>query len=287
MATKNLGIIAQHIVPQKTLTALLNWLARIQSPWFKNAFIKLVMTWFKIDLKDATEQDPYAYESFNAFFTRALVADRRPIAQAPLIASPVDGKISAVGNIKQTEIFQAKNKSYSLHSLLGGHDSLTKTFENGIFVTLYLAPYDYHRIHLPLAGRLEQMHCIPGRLFSVSTNSVEGVDNLFARNERVISIFDSSIGKFGVVKVGALNVGSIETVWGGVVTPSKQITRHVYDNGQSFTQGQEIARFNFGSTVILLLPMGCAQWNKSLKTGDPVKMGQNIGELTSNAGSLS
>lgn len=273
----NLFVRLQHFIPQHGLTAVLNWAARLESPWIKNPFIRTVSRLFNIDLADYQRQTPAEYKSFNDFFTRELRAETRPISAFPQVASPVDGTISAIGYIREDSIFQAKGKDYSLKSLLAGHAELSQAFVDGCFMTIYLAPYNYHRIHTPIPGRLTQMHCVPGRLFSVNTATVEAVDNLFAINERVVSVFEHNNNPYAVVKVGALNVGSIETVWSGVVTPNKSIRREYYEHGQAFEQGEEIARFNFGSTVILLFPEKSVAWNADLAPGDRIKLGQALG----------
>ncbi len=276
-------VIGQSLLPQHAITQLVNWLARIRVRWFKNSFIKVAMRVLKIDLSDAARKTPEEYNSFNDFFTRELIPDARIIAKEPHIASPVDGRISAIGYLEDNALLQAKDKTFSIQSLLAGHQTYGEYFLDGAFVTIYLAPYDYHRIHLPMSGKLLEMHSVPGRLFSVNEASVQHIDHLFARNERVVSFFEQDLGVFALTKVGALNVGSIETHWGGVVTPCKRIRRESYDNGPEFAQGDEVARFNFGSTVILLFPKNSIQWNEDLNPGDKVMLGQSLGQIRPNS----
>ena len=283
-ALKKHLVNAQALLPQHAITNVVNWLARIETPWFKNAFIKSAMGLLSIDLTDAQRKTPEEYASFNDFFTRELAPGARTIAPAPSIASPVDGRISAIGYLDDNMLLQAKDKYFSLQSLLAGHQLFSEHFRGGAFATIYLAPYDYHRIHTPVAGRLLEMHSVPGRLFSVNEASVRYIDRLFARNERVCSFFEASLGTFALVKVGALNVGSIETLWSGVVTPSKRIRRECYDQGPTFQQGEEVARFNFGSTVILVFPENTVEWDPQLGPGDKVTLGQPLGQTLPSPG---
>jgi phosphatidylserine decarboxylase len=222
-----------------------------------------------------------AYASFNAFFTRALREGARPLAQAPWVC-PVDGSISQFGAISQDQIFQAKGHHYTTTALLGGDAALAATFRNGSFATLYLSPKDYHRIHMPCAGRLQQMVYVPGSLFSVNPTTARGVPGLFARNERVVCVFESAHGLFALVLVGATIVGSMATVWHGVVNPprSKQIQTWAYagDQAAALAQGQEMGRFLLGSTVVLLFPQAAGlRFNPGWTPGAAVQLGQMMG----------
>ena len=222
------------------------------------------------------------YKTFNAFFTRALKPDARPIAQGQTeIASPADGRISAIGKVEDGQIFQAKNRDYSLLTLIGGDEAAAKRLANGAFTTIYLSPRDYHRLHMPLEGTLISQTHVPGRLFSVAPHTVRTLPNLFARNERVIAQFETSYGLMALVLVGAINVAAIETVWHGLITPPKgKKTSHVsYDKAATTLQkGEEMGRFNMGSTIIVLLENE-AKWRLDMLSGDAVKMGQFLGNV--------
>ncbi len=239
------------------------------------------MQLFKIDLGEAEIKAVDQFEHFNAFFTRALEQDARPIVSAKkAICSPVDGCVSQVGAIKDGEIFQAKGHSYSAFDLLGGDAELASAFENGQFTTIYLSPKDYHRIHIPIDGTLKAMIHVPGRLFSVNPATTRTIPRLFARNERVVSIFETPAGLMAVAKIGAVNVGSIETIWAGEVTPpAGRVVRqwhYTSDEAIEFAKGDEIGRFNMGSTVILLFANPKVSWDESFTAEMKVKMGSRI-----------
>ena len=209
----------QHPLPQHAISRLVHWITRIRTPAFKNLLIRRFIRRFGVDMSEAIASEPGAYPCFNAFFTRALRQDARPIsADAGSIACPVDGRISQIGAVDRENILQAKGRTYSVLELLAGNAELAGKFTNGEFATLYLSPRDYHRIHMPLDGNLQKMLYVPGRLFSVNPPTTRVVPNLFARNERVITVFDTAAGYMAVILVGALNVGSIETVWAGEIT---------------------------------------------------------------------
>lgn len=270
-----------HLLPHHLISRMVYQLTRIESP-----LAVPVMRWFShhfgIVMTEAAEPDFKAYPTFNAFFTRALKPGSRPIAEGEAtVVSPVDGTVSQVGRVTQGRIFQAKNVDYSLHELLGGFNDLAVPFENGYFATIYLSPKDYHRIHMPLAGNLTHMIHVPGRLFSVAPYTVRALPGLFARNERVVSLFETSAGPMAMVLVGAINVAAIETVWAGLVTPpaGKAVHRLNYsEQSVSLTKGAEMGRFNMGSTVILLFP-DTVQWDDSLRADVSLKMGQAIADL--------
>lgn len=276
--------LPQYLLPQRSISRCAYRLTRIRTPWFKNLFMRWFIQHFKVNMEEAIETDYRHYEHFNAFFTRALKADSRPLAtEADAICCPIDGNISQIGRIEGETIVQAKGHSYTLTELLGGTAELAMSFQNGYFATLYLSPRDYHRIHMPLAGRLRTMLHVPGRLFSVSPLTTRIVAGLFARNERIINLFDSPAGSMAVIMVGAINVASMETVWAGVITPplAKTIQRWDYsEQNITLEKGVEMGRFNMGSTVILLFETGKIRWQPELAAGQQVQMGQLMARLT-------
>ena len=270
------------VLPQHLLAAGMYRLMRTETPWLKDLLIRQISRRYGIEMTEAEQPDPAAYPSFNAFFTRRLRADARPIA-ADQVVAPADGRISQIGRIDGERLLQAKGHRYELDALLGADLHQTEVFRDGLFATIYLSPKDYHRVHIPLAGTLESMVFIPGDLFSVSDATTQLVPNLFARNERVICHFDTARGPMAVILIGAIFVGSMETVWHGEVHGRRgEPTRWVYraDQRQKFATGDEIGRFNMGSTVILLLPQGAAEWRADLDAGKPVRMGEAIAALS-------
>ncbi len=276
--------LPQYLLPQRLLTRLIYRLTRIQTPWFKNALIRGFAQRFRVNLAEALEPEPCAYPDFNAFFTRALKPGARPIASGDrVVCCPVDGAVSQIGVAQTDTLLQAKGQTFSLTALLGGDSERARPFQGGAFATLYLSPQDYHRIHLPLAGRLREMAHIPGALFSVSPLTTRVVPELFARNERVATLFDTPAGPMALVLVGAINVASIETVWAGAITPplGKTIQRWSYPpqgaGAVSLDKGAEMGRFNMGSTVILLFGPEAVRWESALQAGTPVQMGQRLG----------
>ena len=276
----------QHVIPQHLLTSVVYSVTRSRSPAIKNWLIGSFMRGFHPDMSDAVEPNPLAYRSFNEFFTRALRADARPMVRDPAtLVSPVDGTVSQLGRIDGSQILQAKGRQYSLESLLAGSGEWTSRFNGGAFATLYLAPYNYHRIHMPLAGTLKAAWYVPGKLFSVNATTAAAVDGLFARNERVVCIFENGPLVFAMVLVGALFVGSMTTVWHGDITPRRP--RHATSllaGGNAparLEQGDEMGRFNMGSTVILVLPPNTVQWNAELAAGTTIRMGQPLARVTS------
>ena len=235
-------------------------------------------------MDEALEPDPRAYRTFNDFFTRALRPEARPIVtDIDAIACPADGHISQLGEINNRRIFQAKGQDYSVVDLLGGSPSRAKPFENGRFCTIYLSPRDYHRVHISADAELEEMIYIPGRLFGVAPSAVKNIPRLFSRNERVVGIFETLYGPMAIVMVGALNVAAIETVWSGLITPPPGKHIHVtsYCNKTPkirLLRGQEMGRFNMGSTVILLFPPHVMTWDPGLRAETQVKIGQRLGK---------
>ena len=226
----------------------------------------------------AEEPDPTTYDCFNSFFTRELTLEARPINAAKVV-SPVDGSISQIGTLDNDKLIQAKGKTYSLSTLLANDAELANKFHAGSFATLYLSPKDYHRIHMPTDGTLEKMIYIPGKLFSVNKTTTENVDNLFARNERIVCVFNTELGKMAVIMVGAIFVGSMETVWAGQITPSNNrvIQTDNYVNRKIVLEkGDEMGRFNMGSTVILLFERNKINWSTNLKADASITMGQQL-----------
>ena len=237
--------------------------------------ITLFSNAFGVDLNEALNPDPTSYATFNEFFTRELKAGSRPIANAK-ITSPVDGTISQLGKVMDGEIIQAKGVNYSLNQLLGGNQDRADKFKNGQFITIYLSPKDYHRIHMPCAGALVQHTHIPGRLFSVAKHTVNTIKGLFARNERVVTMFDTEYGPMAMVLVGAINVAAIETVWAGLITPPKGKTtssKNYSDDNISLEKGEEMGRFNMGSTVILVFSEDAPTFKTDLNPDQSLQLG--------------
>ncbi|MDO8953437.1 MAG: archaetidylserine decarboxylase [Gammaproteobacteria bacterium] len=283
---KRLSIWHQYCLPQHFLSRLLGRIANIRCRCIKNFMIKTIIKIYKVNMSEAKLESPDDYPSFNQFFIRHLKANARPFPHNNLlIASPADGVISQFGPITKGRLIQAKGHDFSLMELLGGETSSYKEFLDGEFATIYLSPKDYHRMHMPLSGNLRQMSYVPGKLFSVSPKTTSMIPELFARNERVICWFDSEQGPFALVLVGAFFVASIATTWAGVIAPgvSKGIQTWDYAPNQQIhlKQGDEMGYFEFGSTIIMLLPKGMANWQPSLKAEDAVKLGQVLARIQS------
>lgn len=271
----------QDHLPQHALSGIMHRLTRITWRPFKNAFIRTFSMFYDIDLTEAESPDPDHYRDFNAFFTRALRQEARPLAPGELvIASPVDGRISQIGALDGTTLIQAKGQNFALDALLGGDAALTQMFTGGSYATIYLSPRDYHRIHMPLSGALLRTGYIPGRLFSVNDVTARTVPNLYARNERLITVFETGAGPMAVILVGAIFVGSMETVWSGLVTPPYGNTPHWQSfNGEPrLARGAELGRFNMGSTVILLFSPGHTAWS-SERGNSAIRMGEALGQV--------
>ncbi|MDE2306573.1 MAG: phosphatidylserine decarboxylase [Gammaproteobacteria bacterium] len=275
-----LFVLLQHLLPQHALSRLVGAAARSRSPRLGRLLTRLFLRLYRVNLAEAAEPDPLAYPSFNAFFTRALAPGRRPIAAgADSVASPVDGRFSELGSIDEDRLLQAKGRDYTLGELLAGRDWASR-FEGGRFATIYLAPHDYHRIHMPLDGRLVETVFVPGRLYSVNAATAAGVPRLFARNERVLTLFESAAGRFALVMVGALNVGSMATVWSGDIrVRGARAPVRLADAAVSLRKGDELGRFNLGSTVILLFEKGRIEFAAEAAAGRVVRMGEAIGRL--------
>jgi phosphatidylserine decarboxylase len=273
--------LLQHLLPKQALTSLAGVLAGARGGAATTAAIRAFVSRYGVNMAEAAQPDPAAYPTFNEFFTRALQPGVRPLAQADLIC-PVDGAISQFGSIDGDRIFQAKGHHYTTQALVGGDGALAAHFHQGLFATLYLSPRDYHRIHMPCAGRLLRMIHVPGDLFSVNPATAQGVPGLFARNERVVCVFDSDAGPWVLVLVGATIVGSMATVWHGVVNPSRPGTVRewaYHDQDIRLAQGQEMGRFLLGSTVVMLFPAGATSgrslaFNPAWAPGRPIRLGE-------------
>jgi len=283
---ERLAVAAQYLLPKQALTALMGRLADAQGGAATTAVIRWFVGRYGVAMAEAAEPDPAAYATFNAFFTRALAPQARPLASADLVC-PVDGAISRFGAIEGDRIVQAKGHRYSTRALLGGDGALAAHFQDGHFATLYLSPKDYHRIHMPAAGTLLRMIHVPGALFSVNPATARGVPGLFARNERVICVFDGQdadgqgvSGPWVLVLVGATIVGSMATTWHGVVNPPRpgHLREWSYTGAdvprRSLAQGEEMGRFLLGSTVVMLLPRGALAWNPAWTAGRTIRMGE-------------
>ncbi|QWF69474.1 phosphatidylserine decarboxylase [Methylomonas paludis] len=279
-----LAVWPQYILPQHLLSGWMSKLTHCENRWFKNLFIRLIIKLYGVNLSEAQSEDLSDYASFNAFFTRELKADVRSLAGAAnAIASPADGAISQLGRIEAGQIFQAKGHHYTVQDLLGGDAEQAKLFANGSFATIYLSPKDYHRLHMPFAGVLKEMVHVPGKLFSVNTVTVGVVPGLFARNERVVCLFDTEIGPMALILVGAIFVNSIETVWHGVVTPPTLAAPRSWQYQQYapiLSKGAEMGRFNMGSTIIVLFGENAVQWRDNLQAGTVVRLGESLGTST-------
>ena len=271
------------ILPHQLLSRLVRSAARWQSAWWKNTLIRLFIRHFDVDMSEAESSGAEGYPDFNRFFTRALTPGARPIDNNPqAILSPVDGRVSEAGDIADGRLIQAKGRDYSLSTLLGGDENRALPFQGGKFVTLYLSPRDYHRIHMPCSGLLLETTYVPGRLFSVAPHTVRVIPNLFTRNERLVTLFDTDNGPFAMILVGAIFVSCIETVWGGTANPDMGMDLQTtgFDTGKpvELQAGDEMGRFNMGSTVILLYGPDRIEWVDTLRNGQPVRMGETIGQ---------
>lgn len=279
---KSLFVLFQTILPQQGLSRLAGWLANRQVPGLSLLLIRLFVRVYRVNLQEAVHEKATDYPTFNAFFTRALKPDARPLQQArhwapDRLICPVDGTVSQAGLVQNSTLFQAKGRHFSLADLLGP-DIDPAPYDSGVFATLYLSPRDYHRIHMPAGGRLRRMTFLPGRLFSVNQNTAETVDRLFARNERLVCEFETDHGPLILVLVGALIVGSISTVWSGTIRHQKKPeTWHYADSDAPVLErGDEMGRFQLGSTVILLTPGRATDWVSNLTANQSVQVGQPL-----------
>lgn len=290
MTFDHLKCLPQYIVPHHLLTRLLGYLANIKQPFFKNLGIRFFIWCYGVNMQEAIEENPQHYTTFNAFFIRALKPTARPIANKENnIVSPADGTLSQLGLIEKDRLLQAKNHTFNCHELLGGNIDRTSLFLNGHFATFYLSPKDYHRVHMPLTGTLQEMIYIPGSLFSVNSTATEVIPELFSRNERLVCIFQTAAGPMAVILIGAMIVGSIHTKWTGAVTPphKSQIQRWDYATGNSITlnTGDELGHFQLGSSVIVMFGKNAVTWDSKLTANTSIKMGQALGILISNLNS--
>ena len=281
--SERLAVLSQYLLPKQALTALAGKFATARAGGLTTRVVRWFVGRYGVDMSEAANPDIGSYASFNEFFTRPLKAGARPLAPADLIC-PVDGAISQFGAIERDQIFQAKGHRYSTTALVGGDGELASQFQDGSFATLYLSPKDYHRIHMPCAGRLLRMIHVPGELFSVNPVTARGVPGLFARNERVVCVFESAQGPFVLALVGATIVGSMATAWHGVVNPPRpgRLREWRYDDQQlRFGQGDEMGRFLLGTTVGMLFPQGTLNFNAEWSPQRPIRLGEKMAERTS------
>lgn len=279
----SLFIASQHLIPQHTLSRLAGRVASCTNPAIKDRFISWFAKRYDVDMSEAERTNLGDYQSFNDFFTRALKPGARPIdGNANSIVCPADGAISQLGSITDGRIFQAKGQSYTTQELLGGNQALADEFADGSFATVYLSPKDYHRVHMPMTGKLRQMISVPGQLFSVNEVTARHVPRLFARNERVVCVFDTDIGPMAVVLVGAVIVAGIETIWAGEQAPiGRRVATTYYGEaapeGVTLEKGAEMGRFKLGSTAIVLFGREKVRWDDAFTTGSPTRMGEALG----------
>jgi phosphatidylserine decarboxylase len=279
-----LAVLPQYLLPKQALTILAGKLASKEAGQLTTKVIRWFVGRYGVDMSEAANPDIASYKSFNEFFTRPLKADARPLAEAKFLC-PVDGAISQFGPIERDQIFQAKGHSYSTTALVGGDSELAAKFQDGSFATLYLSPRDYHRIHMPCDGRLTRMIYVPGELFSVNPTTARGVPGLFARNERVVCVFESAFGPFVLTLVGATIVGSMATVWHGMVNPPRPgvVREWRYDQAEGnaavhLKKGEEMGRFLLGSTVVMLFPKNALQFNPEWTPTRAIRMGEKMSQ---------
>ncbi len=282
--TSRLFVLSQYLLPQHPLSRLTGWLAASQLTWLKNGLISLFIRQFDVDMTEALESEPRAYDCFNSFFTRALAEGARPLPEdSRALLNPADGAVSQIGDISSGRVFQAKGQHFDVAELLGGSSRRDQVFEHGHFATIYLSPRDYHRVHMPIDGELTATTYIPGKLFSVNTATAARVPRLFARNERLVCHFDTPAGPMALVMVGAMIVAGIETVWGGQIAPPPRTPVNRLYGGAPDTvklaRGDELGRFMLGSTVILLFPRDAVSFNSELEAGSAVKVGSAMGTI--------
>jgi len=285
IVSDRMAVLPQYLLPKQALTRLAGEVAGARGGALTTRLIRWFVDRYRVNMAEAANPDPAAYATFNDFFTRALAPGARPLADAALV-SPVDGAVSQLGPVDGDAIVQAKGHTYTVQALVGGDPELARPFLGGHFATLYLSPKDYHRIHMPCAGRLRRMIHVPGDLFSVNPVTARGVPGLFARNERVVCQFDGDHGPFVLVLVGATIVGSMATVWHGVVNPPRPgaVRDWRYDGEHAVTldRGAEMGRFLLGSTVVLLFPAGPLAFNPAWRPGGEIRMGEAMADLQPN-----
>lgn len=275
----NLFVFIQHLIPQHSLSRLVGWFASTKIEWIKSLFITKFAAKYDVNMDEALNSDLSSYASFNDFFTRELKDGARPIADNALV-SPADGAVSQLGKIELGRCFQAKGRDFGVTELLGGDSDRAQPFLNGDFTTIYLSPKDYHRVHMPCAGTLKETVYVPGDLFSVNPTTAQGVDGLFARNERLVCMFETEYGPMAMVLVGAMIVAGIETVWSGQVCPlPKEAQVQDFSQGEiKLGKGDEMGRFKLGSTVILCFPENCIDFLDEIKAETPLTMGQALAD---------
>lgn len=274
-----MNVLLQKLIPQHALSRFMGRLGNCTNTCYKNWMIKKFIKAYGVDLSEALNEDPTSYASFNAFFTRALKPGARDFAKpAGSFLSPADGTISEFGAIQNGQLLQAKGDYYSLERLVADKE-LAAGFQNGSFITVYLSPKDYHRVHMPMDGVLQSMTYVPGSLFSVNNEAVAGVPGLFARNERAVCYFETQYGPMAVILVGAMIVASIHTVWAGQVAPNRSgsVTITHYTEGKSLARGAEMGHFQMGSTAIVLFAQDAIKFSNTLKVGDNIRLGDVIG----------
>jgi phosphatidylserine decarboxylase len=274
-----LAVLPQFLLPKQTLTALVGKLANVRGGSLTYAAVRRFVARYRVDMSEAADPEIEHYATFNEFFTRSLRPGIRPIAKAPFVC-PVDGAISQFGMIERDQVLQAKGHHFSTGALVGGDAALAARFENGAFATLYLSPKDYHRIHMPCRGILRRMIHVPGTLFSVNPVTARAIPELFARNERVVCVFDSAHGPFVLALVGATIVGSMATVWHGVVNPPRSGRMREWQYGENtvvLDQGAEMGRFLLGSTVVMLFPRDTVRFNPDWAAGRSIRLGEMMG----------
>lgn len=277
---KQLSAYLQYLYPKHLLSSSAGKLANSTNPKLKNYLIDKFIGLYNVDMSTALIEDPHQYTTFNDFFTRKLKSDIRSIAPDPEIACPCDGTISQIGTVKNKQLLQAKQFYYDLPSLLANHDDLIDKFSHGSFATIYLAPHNYHRVHMPLTGELQQTIFVPGKLFSVNNNTADYIPNLFARNERLISIFSTEAGPMAVILVGALIVGSIKMAWQEVAMRHDIITNQDFGHGTlKLQKGEELGLFKLGSTVIVLFGANRVTWASDITPGLETKFGISLGKI--------
>ncbi|MGS2723117.1 archaetidylserine decarboxylase [Porticoccus sp. GXU_MW_L64] len=273
----------QRLLPQHSLSRLIARLADSETPWLKRWLIERFVAAYDINMEEALQQDLEHYPCFNAFFTRQLKPDVRPLdTSSNAITSPADGTISQIGYLQGDQLIQAKSKTFAANALLGSEQDAS-LFEQGAFTTIYLSPKDYHRVHMPVDGQLLHSRYIPGHLFSVNRATTTHIPGLFARNERLVCLFQTPVGKVAIVLVGAMLVAGIGTVWQGQFTPNPQaVIEQTFDSKTAITlnKGDELGHFNFGSTVIMLFEKDAMHWHQQLSRGRGVKMGEVLGVAT-------
>lgn len=277
-----LFILLQYVLPQRLLSCIAGWLAESHLPWLKNFLIKQFIKRYKIDLQETIIETPGEYATFNQFFTRQFKPGVRPIAAGrEQIVSPVDGSVSQISRIKQNELIQAKSFYFDLNTLLGNDSALAEIFYDGHFATLYLAPHNYHRVHMPITGSLDKTIYVPGKLFSVCPTTAKHIPQLYSRNERLISLFTTDAGPTAIILVGAMLVGNIQTVWQRSPIRSASITTQIDSHSDkiTLTKGDELGYFKMGSTVILLFTKDKIEWLTSIKENTIVQVGQLLGKI--------